>query len=392
MKKKFVFFALLIAMVSSLLTVAGICFLFGVDSKGAFNIGRLFSAMYFIETHYVQNVERDKLIDGAISGMVHSLGDPHSIYLAPQLYNQIKAETSGAFGGIGVYMGLENETVYIVGVIPDGPGEKIGLKEGDAILAVDSKPVAEIGYEEVALKIRGEVGTTVDLLIHRDGDEDKTYTITRDIIKVQTVRSKMLDNGIGYLRISNFSDNTGKEFKNEVAKLESDGMKGLILDLRHNPGGVVTSCVEVAKQIVPAGPIVSVIQRDGTKEVYMSDLPQTKFPIAVLIDQNSASAAEILSGALQDTKAGVIVGMKSYGKGSIQTLYPMFHDDGLKLTIAKYYTPNGRSIDGVGVTPDFEVQLESPVTMTRDLNLDFEKDLQLVKAEEVLIQELETKS
>ena len=392
MKKKFVFFALLIAMVSSLLTVAGICFLFGVDSKGAFNIGRLFSAMYFIETHYVQNVERDKLIDGAISGMVHSLGDPHSIYLAPQLYNQIKAETSGAFGGIGVYMGLENETVYIVGVIPDGPGEKIGLKEGDAILAVDSKPVAEIGYEEVALKIRGEVGTTVDLLIHRDGDEDKTYTITRDIIKVQTVRSKMLDNGIGYLRISNFSDNTGKEFKNEVAKLEGDGMKGLILDLRHNPGGVVTSCVEVAKQIVPAGPIVSVIQRDGTKEVYMSDLPQTKFPIAVLIDQNSASAAEILSGALQDTKAGVIVGMKSYGKGSIQTLYPMFHDDGLKLTIAKYYTPNGRSIDGVGVVPDFEVQLESPVTMTRDLNLDFEKDLQLVKAEEVLIQELETKS
>ena len=352
--KRIIFCVLAIAILSSVLTITGICLLLGVDSSSAANLGRLFSAMRFIETHYVQEVERDKLIDGAISGMVRSLGDPHSVYLEQQLYSQLKA--------------------------------------GDTILAVNSQPVSEIGYEEIALKIRGEVGTPVELLIHREGDEDKTYTITRDVIKVQTVRSKMLDNGIGYLRISNFSDNTGKEFKSELTKLESDGMKGLILDLRHNPGGVVTSCVEVAKQIVPAGPIVSVIQRDGTKEVYMSDLEKTKFPIAVLIDQNSASAAEILSGALQDTKAGVLVGMKSYGKGSIQTLFPMFHDDGLKLTIAKYYTPNGRSIDGVGVVPDFEVQLENPVTMTRDLNLDFENDLQLIKAEEVLIQELDAKS
>ena len=386
--KKILLCVLVVAVFSSMLTVAGICLLFGVDSSSAANLGRLFSAMRFIETHYVQEVERDKLIDGAISGMVRSLGDPHSVYLEPQLYSQLKAETSGSFGGIGVYMGFENNSVYILNVIPDSPGDKVGLKAGDTILAVNSQPVSEIEYEEIALKIRGEVGTSVDLLIHREGDEDKTYTITRDVIKVQTVLSKMLDDGIGYVRISNFSDNTGKEFKNALNKLESASMKGLILDLRHNPGGLITSCVEVAKEIVPAGPIVSVIQRDGTKEVYMSDLEKTKFPIAVLIDQNSASASELLSGALQDTKAGVVIGMKSYGKGSVQTVFPMFRDDGLKLTIAKYYTPSGRSIDGVGIVPDFEVPLENPVHMTRELNLDFENDLQLRKAEEVLFQKI----
>ena len=387
--KKIFAVVLVTALVSSALTVAVLCFVLNLDSKSAINLGRLLSAMNFIELQYVQDVDKDKLIDGAISGMVRSLGDPHSVYLEPKIYSQLKADTSGTFGGIGVYMNFKDNGIQILNVIPDGPGDRVGLKAGDSILAVNSEPVSEIDYGEVALKIRGEVGTPVDLLIHREGEEDKTYTITREIIKVQTVASKMLDDKLGYLRISIFSENTGKEFKTALTELESANMKGLILDMRQNPGGVVTSCVEVAREIVPKGPIVSVIQRDGTKEVYMSDLEQTKFPIVVLLDQNSASAAELLSGALQDTKAAIVVGTKSYGKGSIQTLIPMLHDDGIKLTIAKYYTPNGRSIDGVGIVPDVEVPLENPLPMTREINLDLENDAQLLKAEEILSEKVD---
>lgn len=388
MKKKFLFVVVFTAFVSSALTIAGLCFIFNIDAKGAVNLGRLLSAMNFIESQYVQEVEKDQLIGGAISGMVRSLGDPHSVYLEPKLYSQLKADISGAFGGIGVYMSLKNDGVQILSVIPDGPGDKAGLQADDSILAVNGEPISEIEYGEVVLKIRGEVGTPVDLLIHREGEEDKTYTITREIIQDKTVSNKMIDDKLGYIRISNFSENTGGEFKTALSELEADNMKGLILDLRQNPGGVITSCVEVAREIVPAGPIVSVIQRDGTKEVYMSELEKTKFPIVVLIDQNSASAAELLSGALQDTKAAVVVGMKSYGKGSVQTVIPMFRDDGLKLTIAKYYTPNGRSIDGVGIVPDFEVPLENPLPMTREIRTDADNDAQLRKAEEILTEQI----
>ena len=390
MKKKIFVAVILSAFVSSILTVAAICFLLGIDGKSAINLCQLLSAMNFIESEYVHEVEKDKLIDGAISGMVHSLGDPHSVYLEPKMYSQIKADTSGGFGGIGVYMGFKNNVVQILSVIPGGPGEKSGLKAGDSILAVNSEPVSETDYSEVALKIRGEVGTSVELLVHRDGEEDKTYTITREVIKVQTVSGKMIDDQMAYIRISNFSENTGKEFKSLLTKLEGEGLKGMILDLRQNPGGVITSCVEVAREIVPEGPIVSIIQRDGSKEVYTSDLKATKFPIVVLIDQNSASASELLSGALQDTKAATIVGVKSYGKGSVQTLIPMFRDDGLKLTIAKYYTPNGRSIDGVGIIPDVEVTLETPVIVSRELDTDNIADTQLLKAEEILTEKLNT--
>ena len=390
MKKKIFFTVILSAFIGSLLTVAAICFLLRLDGKSAVNLGRFFSAMNFIESEYVDEVDKDKLIDGAISGMVRSLGDPHSIYLEPKLYSQLKIDTSGSFGGIGVYMGIKDNVVQIISVIPGGPGEKNGLKAGDSILAVNSQPVSEIDYGEVALKIRGEVGTPVELLVHRDGEDDKTYTITREVIKTQTVSGKMIDDKMGYIRISIFSEHTDEEFKTLLTKLEGEGLKGLIIDLRQNPGGVFTSCVEIAREIVPAGPIVSVIQRDGSKEVFTSDLKQTKFPIVVLIDQHSASASEILTGALQDTKAATVVGVKSYGKGSIQNVIPMWRDDGLKLTVAKYHTPDGRSIDGVGIVPDVEVQPENFMVVPRELDTDNPADTQLLKAEEILTEQLTT--
>ncbi len=385
MKKKILAGIFLVSLISSALTLGLVCFILDLNSKNAFELGRFFAAMRFIEGHYVQEVERGKLIDGAIGGMVNSLGDPHSIYLAPQLYSQLRAETSGAFGGIGVYMNFKNGGVQIMNVIPDGPGYRAGLLAGDEILAVDGKPVEEISPGEVAIKIRGEIGTNVELLIRREGFEDMTYNLTRENIKVKTVAGKMIDDTLGYIKISNFSENTGEEFKSTLTELENSGMKGFVLDMRQNPGGVITSCIEVAQEIVPAGTIASVIQRDGEKEVYTSNLAAAKFPIIVLLDRNSASAAELLSGALQDTKTALVVGEKSYGKGSVQTLIPMMHDDGLKITIAKYYTPNGRSIDGEGIFPDVEVNLPAtPPHQMYDLELDAESDPQLAKAEELL--------
>ena len=384
MKTKILIGVIVVSLFSSFATVAGIAFALGFDAAGFANLTRLLCAMSFIESNYVQEVDRNNLIDGAIGGMVHALGDPHSIYLNPKLYNQLQAETSGSFGGIGVYMGFKDGGVHVMSVIPNSPGEKVGLMAGDSIVAINSQPVSDIAPDEVALKIRGEIGTTVDLLIHREGQEDKTYTITRDVINVKTVAGKMLDDKIGYIRISNFSEHTGKEFKDVLNDLASKNMKGFILDLRENPGGVITSCLEIARELVPAGPIVSVIKRDGDKEVFNSDLAEVKYPIVVLLDKNSASASELLSGALQDTKVALVVGEKSYGKGSVQTVIPMFQDDGIKLTIAKYYTPNGRSIDGTGIQPDFEIKLDKPLQHTREVDANVAEDAQLQKAEEIL--------
>ena len=385
MKKKIFGVMILTALISAALTLGLVCLLLGINSgSNAFDLGRFFVAMRFIESNFVQDVDRRNLIDGAINGMVNSLGDPHSVYLAPQLYSQLRAETSGSFGGIGVYMGFKNGGVQVVNVIPDGPGQRAGLQAGDEILAVDGLPVTEISPGEVALKIRGEIGTPVELLIHREGSEDMTYNLTRENIQVKTVAGKMIDDRLAYMKISNFSENTGDEFKKTLAELQRDGMKGLILDMRQNPGGVITSCVEVAQEIVPAGTVTSVIKRDGSKEVYTSDLPAAKFPIVVLLDSNSASAAELLSGALQDTKAAIVVGETSYGKGSVQTLIPMAHNDGLKLTIARYYTPNGKCIDGLGISPDVEIKSPPTPHPLYDLNLDEASDPQLSKAEELL--------
>ena len=219
------------------------------------------------------------------------------------------------------------------------------------------------------MHIRGEAGTEVKLLIHRADEEDREYAIERDMIKVRSAKGKLLENtNMGYIRIASFGENTAEEFKEEYNKLEEAGMQGLIIDLRQNPGGLITSCVDVAKMLVPKGNIVSVVQKDGSREEYDSDLEAVKYPLVVLIDGNSASASEILAGALQDTDAETIVGTKSYGKGSVQVVVPLFHDDGLKLTIAKYYTPSGKCIDGIGIEPDVKVDLSEEDTEDKQLN------------------------
>ena len=364
------------AIAGSVITIGGICYALGFSAETAPNLVRFVGIRKLIEARYVGDVDDTALMNGAISGMVQALGDPHSVYMDPEMYEQLMNQTEGSFGGIGIYMGFKDDKVTVISVMDDTPGAKAGLEAGDEILAIDGTSVSAYQPEEVALHIRGEVGTSVTLTIHRDGEEDKDYTIERATIQMKTVGGKMLDaeNGLGYIRISNFSENTGDEFKKQLADLESQGMKGLIIDVRENPGGLVKTCAEVADFVVPKGPIVSVVDKNGKTQEYTSDLAESKYPIVVLIDGNSASAAEILAGALQDTGAATLVGTKSYGKGSVQVVVPMYHDDAVKLTIAKYYTPSGRSIDGTGIEPDITVDFQQGATT----------DVQLEKAEDVL--------
>lgn len=368
---------LLIAIISSISTLGLIYYALGFNEQGFSNLMRFITAYRFIETKYVNDTNDVKLIDGAIDGMVKSLNDPHSNYLSPKMYKTLIEQTEGSFAGIGVVMGMDNEQkIHIVGIMENSPGQKAGLQEGDEILAVDGVPVTQMAFDEVAAHVRGQAGTDVVLTIMRD-NANQDITITRDNIKLKTVGHKMLDNNIGYIQIVSFSEDTANEFNEAYNDLKNQGMKALVLDLRNNPGGLLTTCVEIAKKLVPKGEIVSIVDKQGNKETYSSSLEAPEYPLAVLINKNSASASEILSGAIQDTKAGTIIGNTSYGKGSVQTILPMFEDDAVKLTIAKYYTPSGRSIDGTGITPDIEINLDENATL--DTQLD--KALEVLKAQ-----------
>ncbi len=378
-KKRLAAVIVVTAVISSLLTMAVWMAVLGLDKHKALDLVRFFGTMRFIETRYVDETDESKLLDGAISGMVQSLGDPHSIYMDKKMYTQLMQHTEGSFGGIGVTMGFKDSKVTIVSVLEGTPGEEAGLLAGDEIMAVDGTPVTELQPEEVVLGIRGEVGTKVALTVHREGQEDADYQLTRATIHVPSVKGLMVEGtDLGYIRIASFAENTGKEFKEELKKLKDEGTRGLIIDLRQNPGGLITSCVEVAREVVPKGNIVSVVEKSGAREEYDSDLEEPYMPVVVLMDGGSASASEILAGALQDTGAGKVVGVQSYGKGSVQIVVPLMNDDGIKLTVAKYYTPSGRSIDGTGITPDVEAVLSTEGSV----------DSQLEKAKEVLKQEL----
>ena len=365
----------------SVLTVGGLGWLFGVQTPAQVaEWARFIGVKKFIELRYVEPVDDTDLMDGAIEGMVGSLGDPHSLYLSANKFKTLQDHTAASFGGIGVTMGFKNDQVTIISVLEGTPGEGAGLQVGDQIVAVDGTPVTDYQPDEVALHIRGDVDTQVTLTIHRAGQDDFDVQLTRAIIRVPTAKGKMLPDTdhIGYIRIASFGEHTAEEFNAAFDALADEGMRGLVIDLRENGGGLITTCVDIAQRVVPAGPIVSVVDRDGSREEHDSDLQESKYPLVVLIDGNSASASEILAGALQDTGAATLVGTESYGKGSVQMVLPLFHDDGLKLTIAKYYTPAGRCIDGIGIEPDVEVDLPEGAT----------EDTQLQKAIAVMQEKL----
>lgn len=354
--------------------------LIGANRQTVLDIVRFAALKNYISTQYVEPVEDRALVEGALTGMVNALGDKHSAYLDAKRFENLKNHTDAAFGGIGVVMGYRESSVVVISVMEGTPGEAAGILPGDEIYLVEGTPAAELTFEEVALKIRGEVGTQVTLTVRRYEDkaagkyQDRELKITRDRIHVKTADGEMMEDGIGYLRITSFGSSTDKEFKEAMSRLKKENLKGLILDLRLNHGGLLTTCVEIAKEIVPRGPIVSIVYRDGSKEEFTSSLKAPELPMVVLIDGDSASASEILAGALQDTGAATIVGVTSYGKGSVQSIRQLpGSDDGLKLTVAKYYTPKGRSIDGVGIVPDVTVDGGSEQQLSKAVELLKEK-------------------
>ena len=332
-----------------------------------------------IRSSYVGEYTDKKLFEGAMHGLVESLDDPYSEYMDEKGFARLNEMTDGTFGGIGVVLGQRNKEFVVVSPMEGSPGAKAGIEAGDKILKVNDVDTKGRTLEDVVSTIRGKKGTSVKLLLEHKNGQQFTADIVRDDIKVKSVAGRMLpDSKIGYIRIAMFNENTGEEFKKAYEKLEQEGMQATLLDLRHNPGGLLTECVKVSNYIVPKGPVVSITDKKGNTKVYESKLEKVKYPLAVLIDHGSASASEIVSAAVQDTKAGKLFGVKTYGKGCVQSVFHVTTKTGLKLTTAMYYTPSGRSIHQVGVTPDVEIELPEKATV----------DVQLNKAEEYLRDEL----
>lgn len=360
------------------------CMVWGIH-KVTHNAGGTLQFLYTlgkIQSSYVGEYTEKKLFEGAMHGLVESLDDPYSEYLDEEGFARLNEMTDGTFGGIGVVLGQRNKEFVVVAPMEGSPGAKAGIEAGDKILKVNDVDTKGRTLEDVVSTIRGKKGTSVKLLLEHKNGQQFTADIVRDDIKVKSVAGKILpDSKIGYIRIAMFNDNTGEEFKKAYEKLEQEGMQATLLDLRHNPGGLLTECVKVANYIVPKGTVVSITDKKGNTKVYESKLEKVKYPLAVLIDHGSASASEIISGAVQDTKAGKLFGVKTYGKGCVQSVFPVTMNTGLKLTTAMYYTPSGRSIHKVGVTPDVEIELPEKATV----------DVQLKKAEEYLREELAKK-
>ena len=367
--KKNIFKIIVIIAVTVFVVLNGLYFGLGFNKVGVVNTIKILGVYSLINKSYVNDVVSDKLVAGMIKGMVESLGDEHSIYLDKKMYQEMLMKTEGYFGGVGIVLGVKDKDLTVVAPIEDTPGFLAGIKPGDIIVAIDQINVKELSLEEAVNKIRGAQGSTVVLSIKR-AEEIKDYILIRSNIEIKTVKGEILDNNVGYIRIAMFSEKTATELNKVYQELINKGATAFVLDLRSNPGGLLQASVAAANLFVPQGPVVSVVHKDGSKEVYSSNLASINYPLAVLINGGSASAAEILAGAIKDTNAGTLIGTKSYGKGSVQGVIPIGNAEAIKLTIAKYYTPSNVSIDGVGIEPNIIVELPK----------DAKTDVQLAKA------------
>ena len=315
-----------------------------------------------IKNDYVVDVDDKELIENAIRGMLSGL-DPHSSYLDAEEFTELQVGTTGQFGGLGIEVGMEDGFVKVIAPIDDTPAQRAGVQAGDLVIRLDDTPVKGMSLNEAVKIMRGKPGSTIVLTIVREGlDKPIKVSITRDIIKVKSVRARMLDPGYGYLRISQFQSKTADYMVDAIEKLkkENEGkLKGLVLDLRNNPGGVLNGAVAVSDAFLTKGMIVYTEGRIADSRLRFNATPDDIIddaPLVVLVNQGSASASEIVAGALQDHKRAIIIGAKTFGKGSVQTILPLSSNSALKLTTARYYTPSGRSIQAEGITPDIELE------------------------------------
>jgi carboxyl-terminal processing protease len=329
-----------------------------------------------INDEYVDEIDQSQSMDAAINGLLQSL-DPYSAYMTPESFESMQTETSGEFGGLGIEVGMEAGVVKVISPIDNTPASKAGLKAGDYIVKINDTQVQGKSLTEAVELMRGPVGSSIEITVRRRGEKKALiFNITREIIEVQSVKFELLENNIGYIRLTSFNENSSSQVKEKIEKLNNNKkLKGYILDLRNNPGGLLSQAIKISDFFLDNGEIVSTKSRQPSENrkwfAKKGDLTDGK-TVLVLINYGSASAAEIVAGALKDHKRAIIVGENSYGKGSVQSIIPLKNRGAIRLTIAKYYLPSGKSISEVGVTPDIEVAEGSD-----DFKINSETDNQL---------------
>ena len=316
-----------------------------------------------VNNDYVDEINQSEIMDAAINGVLQSL-DPYSAYMSPEMFNNMQTETSGKFGGLGIEVGMESGVVKVISPIDNSPASRVGVKAGDYIVKINDNQVQGKSLTEAVELMRGPVGSDIEITVRRRGVKKAIiFKITREIIKIESVKSKYIDESIGYLRLTSFNENSGDQIKTKIKEFnKKKNLKGYILDLRNNPGGLLSQAIKITDFFLEDGEIVSTKGRKKSENrkffAKKGDLTNGK-TIIVLINYGSASASEIVAGALKDHKRAILVGENSYGKGSVQSIIPLKNKGAIRLTISKYYLPSGESISEVGVTPDIEVEESS---------------------------------
>ncbi|HHW68482.1 MAG: carboxyl-terminal processing protease [Epulopiscium sp.] len=343
----------------------------------------------YLNRFYVDKIDEVALEEGMYKGLVAGVGDPYTTYMSKEEFEDFQTETTGRYAGIGVVVSVDqtDQLITVVSPFEGSPGAEAGLIPGDKIIKVNDFEVTGDDLNEAVSMMKGPAGTKVKLTVYRKS-EFKTFDveITRANIDYPTVSHKMLDGNIGYIKIVSFDEVTYDQFMTAYKDLTSKGQKGLIIDLRNNPGGLLSIVTKIADQLLPEGMIVYTEDKNGKKDTYLSDANEIKVPLVILVNQNSASASEILSGAVKDHNKGKLVGTTTFGKGLVQSIYPLGDGSAIKITISKYYTPSGVCIQGIGIEPDYVVEL--PDDLKSKLTLDEKEDIQLKKALEVIKEQL----
>jgi carboxyl-terminal processing protease len=331
------------------------------ESEGYEELKVFSEALSIVRKNYVEDVKPRELIYGAIKGMLSSL-DPHSAFMTPEQYKEMQVDTKGEFGGIGIQIGMKDAMLTVIAPIEDTPAYKAGIKAGDKIVKINGEFTKNMSLQDAVSKMRGAPSTTVKITILREGwKETKDFTITRQVIKIKSVKSKLMDDGIGYIKLTQFQEQTASDLSDAMENLTKQHISSLILDLRNNPGGLLNSAVDVSSEFLPPGKlVVSIKDRKGEKVEYRSseNKSNSTMPMVAIVNQGSASASEIVAGALKDWNRAVIIGTQTFGKGSVQSVVPLTDGSALRLTTARYYTPKGISIQSTGITPDITVKAE----------------------------------
>lgn len=358
-----------------LVTLVFLIFVFATNING---ISTFISAVALIKAESLYDLDNQKLVEGATAGVVSSLNDPYSQYLSPAKWNELKLQLKAEFGGIGVYIvQLNDGRLVTVAPIKGTPAEKAGIKNGDVIIKINGQSTLNMNQDDAVQRMRGEPGTQLELTVYRESDgQEHTFKLIREIINVPSVEDKVLDSqaGIAYIKLNQFHAHSAEEMAASLDKISENGSRGIILDLRDNGGGEFHAALRIADLFLDNKEVVSIQDGRGNQETERSLPGGNELPMVVLVNENTASASEILSGALQDNRRAALVGVKTYGKGLVQTIFPLRDGGALKLTTQKYFTPNGTDINEIGIVPDYQV----------DGTREADQDPQLDKAVEVL--------